>query len=249
MKDHRPHQRIVSRLMIRIFKKELNAGDKLPPLRRLSEEMAADTASLRIALKHLEGMNLVEIRRSDGVYVKDYMQDAGLDFLSAIFRYQEADDKESLVDKYLVDEVWEFWVAFLPEVVRMAARKLSASDIRELTDTMDRELENIHDREKLIELEVFLQDRVAEAAANMVVTLWFNSTRPLRKKMIEMFIRTVSADQMKTYIMTRKQMVDDFMAGDMADLNARIDGFREVLQQLRRTFHRAQQSPGNEQRP
>jgi len=185
-------------------------------------------------------MNLLDIRRSDGAYIRDYMQDAGIDFLSAIFRFQEADSGETLVDKYLVDEVWEFWIAFMPEVVRMAVRKLSSLDVRELMNIMDQELACVHDPDRLTELEVSLQDRIAAVANNIVVLLWFNSTRPLRKKMMELYILSISPEEMEIYIHARQQMLDSYLIGDTQDLDIGIDRFREMLQQIWLIFRQSQ---------
>jgi len=43
--------------------------------------MKVDRASLRIGLKHLELMNVLTIRQGDGIYVRDYMKGASIDFL------------------------------------------------------------------------------------------------------------------------------------------------------------------------
>lgn len=47
----------------------LRPGDKLPPERELSAILGISRASLRDALKMLSGMGVVQIRRSDGVFV------------------------------------------------------------------------------------------------------------------------------------------------------------------------------------
>ncbi|MCB1177537.1 MAG: GntR family transcriptional regulator, partial [Leptospiraceae bacterium] len=59
------HKQIVKILAREIYEEKLKPGDKLEPLRELSKKLGADQTSLRIALKHLEFLNLLEIKRSD----------------------------------------------------------------------------------------------------------------------------------------------------------------------------------------
>ena len=82
MERHPPHLRVVNKLLKKIYNHKFAPDEKLPPLRQMSNDMGVDHASIRIALKQLEAMKLVEIKRSDGVYVKDYMKNAGMDLLS-----------------------------------------------------------------------------------------------------------------------------------------------------------------------
>ena len=65
-----------------ILRGEYAVGDKLPPERKLAEELGVNRASLREAIKSLEHMGLVKTRQGDGTRVLDFMQTAGVELVS-----------------------------------------------------------------------------------------------------------------------------------------------------------------------
>src|SRR3954453_14464880 len=48
---------------------ELSAGDRLPPEKELSEKLGLSRSSLREAVKALEIIKVLDVRRGDGTYV------------------------------------------------------------------------------------------------------------------------------------------------------------------------------------
>src|SRR5437899_595233 len=75
-------EEIVVQLRGLILKGAYSPGDKLPPERRLAEELGVNRASLREAIKSLEQMGLVRTRQGDGTRVLDYMKTAGIELVS-----------------------------------------------------------------------------------------------------------------------------------------------------------------------
>jgi hypothetical protein len=76
---------IFNLLLIKLYTRQLQPGDKLPSLKAFAKELDVDQASLRVALKQLEMMNLIDIRRSNGFYIQDFREKGGLDFLTSLF--------------------------------------------------------------------------------------------------------------------------------------------------------------------
>lgn len=142
MKALQAHERVMSIRVKQIFSRQLKSGDKLPSERQLVKDIHVDRASLRIALKHLEVMNMLTIRQGDGIYVRDYLKSASLDFLRMLFLQTEKPDDESLVDPYIMDEIWKFGVFFLPEMLKLAAKRFIPRDIKAMMDIFDEELAN-----------------------------------------------------------------------------------------------------------
>lgn len=68
-----PHVDIYSAVLrqLTLFVESLAAGDRLPPERELAERFAVSRMSLREALRSLESMGRIEIRRNSGSYVLD----------------------------------------------------------------------------------------------------------------------------------------------------------------------------------
>ena len=75
-------EEIVQQLRALILRGDYAGGDKLPPERKLAEELGVNRASLREAIKSLEHMGLVKTRQGDGTRVLDFMQTAGVELVS-----------------------------------------------------------------------------------------------------------------------------------------------------------------------
>jgi GntR family transcriptional regulator, transcriptional repressor for pyruvate dehydrogenase complex len=238
MEDIQAHERVMSILIKQIFSRQIKPGDKLPPERQLAKEMNVDRASLRIGLKHMEMMNVLTIRQGDGIYVRDYMKGASIDFLRILFLQSEQSDGEWLADPYIMDELWEFWVMFLPEMLKLAAKHYTSRDVKNMMDIFDEELANLHDRAYLVELELKSQEMIAEVANNIVVILISNTCRPLRKKMIEFFFSSIDEENIKKHIEAKKNMMRIYMTSSLEDSLPLIEQYRELLDKYRLTLRK-----------
>ncbi len=232
MSSQMPHEKVLNHLIQQIFTRKLKPGDKLLPVRHLVEEMGVDQASVRIALKQLEIMNVLHIRRGDGAYVKDYMKHAGIEFLSASI-LQQPKNTDWLLDEYMVDELWEFWISVLPEILRLASEKHSPRDVKALMDILNDEEANLHDRQKIVELQVQAQDYVAQVANNMMYLLLFNSSRPLRIKLTELFVHNVDEKRLKEFIKLEKTILRQFMTDSSRNIHTITENYRKLLREYR----------------
>jgi len=232
------HVRIMNILVKQIFSRQLKPGDKLPSERQLAKDINVDRASLRIALKNMEMMNVLTIRQGDGIYVRDYLKGASIDFLRILFLQTNQPDGEWLVDTYILDEIWEFWGFFLPEMLKLAAKRITPRDIKPMMDIFDEELANLHDKTSLIELELKSQELVAEIANNIVATLITHTCRPLRKKMIEIFYSSIDDEGIKNHIEMKKELMRSYMTLDTKDTLSLIEKYRELLNSHRVTLRK-----------
>ncbi|MBQ9059108.1 MAG: FadR family transcriptional regulator [Atopobiaceae bacterium] len=62
---------IIDRIVNSILSGELRPGEKLPPEDEFAERLGVGRSSIREAMKILEAMGIVEIRRADGTYIVD----------------------------------------------------------------------------------------------------------------------------------------------------------------------------------
>lgn len=234
MVNKQAHQRVSTTLMRDIFFRKLKPGEKLPPERELSDTMSIDRTSLRVALKQLEAMQLLEIRHGDGIYVKDFVKHAGIDFLRVLFSNSNSSEDEFNADMFMLDEFWEWWIIQFPEMIGLAAKRLSSRDLKELSDTMDKELEYKNDREKLIELWIYEQDRIAEVVNNMVMLLIFNSTKPLRIKILRIFMNSIPLEQIEQFIIAKKFLLMEFLTKADENPDYYVQQYRLILMEQRR---------------
>jgi DNA-binding FadR family transcriptional regulator len=223
------HEIVVKRLVNDMFNHKLQAGEKLPTERRLSVLMGVDRTSLRVALKQLEAMQLLDIRQGDGIYVRDYKKFAGIDFLRMMLSLEEG-DIDHFVGEYLIEEIWRFWMEFMPLMIRMAIGRATPMAMKQFVDVFDAELENLDDREKIVELEVLSQEMIAQNTGNLLVLLLSNSTRQMRLQIVRRFIGAMGRDEIKAHVEYKRALVRGYMAGTIQDPNLLAEGQRKLLQ-------------------
>ncbi len=227
------HEVVIKKLLLDIFNSKLKAGTKLPPERQLAQDLSIDRTSLRIALKQLEGMQVLDIHQGDGIYVKNYRKHAGVDFLRTLFMQQEEEGDDILVDAYLIEEVWAFWMEFMPLMIRLAMSRVTTMEMKRLIDIFDEELEHLDDRDKIAELEVLSQDLVAEKSGNLVMLLISNSTRQMRTKIVRLFVNTLDREVIKGHVEFKRSMMMSYLTGEITDPEVFSNEHKKLL-----GFHR-----------
>jgi DNA-binding FadR family transcriptional regulator len=174
-------------------------------------------------------MELLDIRPGDGIYVKDFLKHAGIDFLRTLFSQNNSQENELAADMFVIDEVWEWWIIMFPEMLKLAAQRFSSRDLKAMSDLMDIELSSINDKDKLIELWLDEQDLVATSVNNMVLTLIFNSSRPLRRNMLRIYHECVGPADMEQFIINKKSLLMDFLMNSGKNMNENVEQYKEIL--------------------
>jgi len=229
MTNKQAHQKVATALMRDIFFHKLNPGEKLPSERELSRSMNVDRTSLRVALKQLESMELLDIRPGDGIYVKDFFKHAGIDFLRTLFSENNTPRDEMAVDMFMIDEVWEWWIIMFPEMLKLAGQRGSSRDFKTLFDSMDIEIKYKNQKDKLIEIWMDQQDLIAAMVNNMVLMLLFNSSRPLRKYMLRIFVECVEQEVLERFVASKKSLVMDFLMSPGKNVDGDVEQYRAIL--------------------
>jgi DNA-binding FadR family transcriptional regulator len=227
------HETVIKKLLLDIFNNKLKAGTKMPTERQLSTTLGVDRTSLRMALKQLESMQLLDIRQGDGIYVKDFRKYAGVDFLRTLFFQQEDQEEEIVLDGYLVGEVCAFWMEFMPLMIRMALSRATAMEMKRYIDVFDEELENLDNTDRIVELEVQSQDMVAENSGNLLMLLISNSTRQIREKIVRLFIECIHRDAIREHVMFKRALMNGYLVGEITDPNVFANEHGKVLSMYR----------------
>ncbi len=235
------HETVVNALIKKIFLGHLRPDAKLPPEKKLSQEMEIDRTSLRLGLKRLESMKVLTIRQGDGIYVRDYLKNAGLDFLSAAFEYSEDERGRIEIDPYLLDEIWEFWIMFFPPVIRLALKRGSTRDLKDLVDIVagQEEAAAVLDRKRVAELGIELQDRVAGVVNNTLVILLFNSCRPLRRRIMEMLFESMGKEDLLEVINGQKAFLQAAIAGGEDEVEKGLEALTAKYESYRKRTREA----------
>ncbi len=229
---------IFNLLIIKLYRRELKPGEKLPSLKMFANEIGVDLASLRIALKQLEIMNLIDIRRSDGVYIKDFKETGGIDFLTSLFSIKEIQGNESILDTFLVEEVLSFWIATYPEIMYMASRRFSSLDLKRFIEILDSQIENIDNIDKLVELDYLAQELIGKLANNLIVSLFLNSMAPLIRKMTDVFYRFLTKESRLRFLQAKKKGTYRLMNGTL-DLRVSTENFKKLMESCRQEIRKS----------
>jgi DNA-binding FadR family transcriptional regulator len=164
-------EEIVQQLRGLILRGEYAVGDKLPPERKLAEELGVNRASLREAIKSLEHMGLVKTRQGDGTRVLDFMQTAGLELVSHLIPGDGSPNLDILTD------VLEFRRWFGRETARLAADKATADDIKRLEGIADQAGDPQLDMNELLKLDFEFYVAMSHVGRNRVMQLLINTMR------------------------------------------------------------------------
>jgi len=230
------HEKVVDALAKDIFPARLKRDIKLPTEKQLSEEMGIDRTSLRLGLKRLESMKVLSIRRGDGIYVNDYLKNAGLDFLGLAFQKLEEDANHPEVEVYLLDEIWEFWIMFWPPVLELAVKRATTRDIKSLAGLMARQEECIRsmDRKTMVELLISIQDKTAEIVNNSLALLLFNSCRPRRRRILEMLFDSMDETDLHGVLEMEESFLQKVIKGSEVEIVDALNALRETYRAYRR---------------
>src|SRR3954469_15709204 len=81
----------------------LKSGDKLPSERELSERLNVGRSSVREALRALELLGLIETRRGEGTFIRDFRGNQLVQLLSTFILQDEKAKRDVLETKNLIE--------------------------------------------------------------------------------------------------------------------------------------------------
>ncbi|POH61257.1 FadR/GntR family transcriptional regulator [Arthrobacter glacialis] len=146
----------ITRIKEMIISGELCAGDRLPPEKELSEKLGLSRSSLREAVKALEIIRVLDVRRGDGTYVTSLEPKLLTEAMTFIVDLHQ---DESILDIFEVRRILE------PAAAAIAAGRITPEQIAALRATM----ENINDEtsvESLVDHDLVFHELIATAANN-----------------------------------------------------------------------------------
>lgn len=126
-KSTKVYVEIVRQLREMIKLDGLKPGDKIPSERELSERLNAGRSSVREALRALELLGLIETRRGEGTFIRDFRGNQLVQLLST-FILQDEKAKDDVVETKNMIEV---------DCLYLAAEKLQEDEIKRLKVWID----------------------------------------------------------------------------------------------------------------
>jgi GntR family transcriptional repressor for pyruvate dehydrogenase complex len=201
---------------------ELGPGDRLPPEKELSEALGLSRSSLREAVKALEIIRVLDVRRGDGTYVTSLTPDTLLDAMSFMVDIHQ---DSSLLELFEVRRILE------PAAAAIAAARAAQPDIEELRGMLDA-LGDSPTVDELVAHDRVFHRRISELAGNTYLTSLLEtlSSSTLRARIWRGLSEEGSTERSLT---EHRLIIDALDRGDAALVAARatvhIDGVAEWL--------------------
>jgi GntR family transcriptional repressor for pyruvate dehydrogenase complex len=139
-----------------ITRGELGPGDRLPPEKELSERLGLSRSSMREAVKALEVIRVLDVRRGDGTYVTSLEPRLLLEAISFVV---DLHDDDSVLELFDVRRILE------PEASARAAARATPDLIAALTAHID-SVDGTTSVEGLVDHDLDFHRAIANAAGN-----------------------------------------------------------------------------------
>ena len=146
----------ISKIKDMLIRGELKAGDRLPPEKELSERLGLSRSSLREAVKALELIRVLDVRRGDGTYVTSL--NARL-LNEAVAFVVDLHQDRSILELFEVRRILE------PATAQVAAGKIGDDELDALRGTLEGIDENT-DVKELVAHDLTFHGIITDAAGN-----------------------------------------------------------------------------------
>jgi GntR family transcriptional regulator, transcriptional repressor for pyruvate dehydrogenase complex len=178
---------IVRQLRLMIEKDGLKAGDKIPSERELAERLNAGRSSVREALRALELLGLIETRRGEGTFIRDFRGNQLVQLLSTFILQDQKVIKDVAETKWLIEI----------DCLHLAMLKRSEEDFKRLKEwTIEHNFDDVH----------FFAEITEYADNHLITRIWrilvdyhrsLDAQEPRAKK--EMYVELVAALQSRKW--------------------------------------------------
>ena len=146
----------ILRIKEMIIAGDLAPGDRLPPEKELSERLGLSRSSLREAVKALEVIRVLDVRRGDGTYVTSLEPRLLLEAMSFVV---DLHDDQSVLEIFAVRRILE------PAASALAARNAGVEEVAHLREVVE-SVDQAADVESLVEHDLEFHRGIAEATGN-----------------------------------------------------------------------------------
>jgi GntR family transcriptional regulator, transcriptional repressor for pyruvate dehydrogenase complex len=143
-----------------ILSGDLKPGDRLPPEKELGEALGLSRSSLREAVKALEVIRVLDVRRGDGTYVTSLTPSLLLDALSFVVDVHQDD---SILELFEVRRILE------PAAAVMATPRITGADIAHLRELLG-QVHGTTSVDELVANDIVFHRYICERSGNAYLT-------------------------------------------------------------------------------
>jgi GntR family transcriptional repressor for pyruvate dehydrogenase complex len=219
---------IAARLRNEILEGTYKAGERLPAERDLASRLGVNRGSVREALKKLEQMGLVVIRRGDGATVR-HLHEASIEIVRHLLIVN------GVVNRRLLEQVLDVHEMLVAGAAHLAVERGSPDEHRRARELLRRLVEpGLSDADRLGVFDA-LVDVITEASGNLVVRLVRNVLRPALSERMQDVQRRLADDSRA--LVARVREIDAAIEG--RDAPATAAAVRALVRERRERVLRA----------
>ena len=155
----KPVDVIIRQIKELVISGQLKPGDKLPPERKLSEQMAVGRTHVREALRKLEFYGILKTRPQSGTYVASIGVSALESLIADVLKIDSPSFVSLVETRVLLEEA----------TIRLACERRTEEDILQLEQSLNAYLEKANRGIKAVEEDLLFHLTIAEASKNKVL--------------------------------------------------------------------------------
>lgn len=180
---------VFEQLSSEIVHGRMRPGAPLPSERELCDMLRVNRGAVREALKRLSQAGLVSIQHGGGTRVLDFKQTASLDLLTRLL-FQP----DGTLDLRVARSLMEMRAAMAPDIARLAARRRSREQARQLTALVTEMERERGDLLRLQSLALQFWDVLVEGSDNIAYQLVFNTLRTTYEGIRELLVEVLGEE-------------------------------------------------------
>ena len=199
---------VMERIKQALIRGELKPGDFLPSEAELTRNLGVGKSSVREAVKMLQAMGIVEVRRGQGTIIRDHPGENSLNTLV----YQ------LILARGVTQDILEFRMMFEPAYTVMAMHRATDEDYEVIQATIDGLESALQDRVQSAKHDLAFHKGILYASRNPMVIRVGETMLEMFEASIETSMRTLPEVALKDH----KQIFKAFRAKDEAAVRAAI---------------------------
>jgi len=229
---------IVDLFLALIFMGDLKPGDRLPPELALTEILRVNRSSLRMAMRVLVRLRVIESNRGSGLIVLDYQAHAGINFITELIRIPELD----LGSRFML-EMLESAPEFIELLMNASIKNRDSGSHFKYIATLEQQISYLKggsNPSELARLDIQMQDAASASFKNPIYRSAYNSLAPIRGYLMERYY-SMGGDRL-SYVENQKALQLAFLAKEISQdelmerfqqlVSEAVDEFRDYLANL-----------------
>jgi GntR family transcriptional repressor for pyruvate dehydrogenase complex len=211
---------VVKRIKEALLNGEINPGDFLPPEAELAKNLNVGKSSVREALKMLQALGVIEVRRGQGTAI---CKEPGEESINPLIF-------QLLMEKRRIQDLIDLRMIFEPGITALAMKRATAAEIETIRATVVRLQKSIEEGAPVAEDDLAFHFAILEATHNPFVERIGKTILQLFKSSISTSMRTIPEIALRDH----KRILEAFVRKDEVKLVeavvASFEGWKKSLE-------------------